>query len=624
MEQASKNGFSLQELILVVALVGVTANFSIPKLIATFGSQELDAKRQASLQHLAESLRLADSQIGLLPEYYGPASVLKQHSNQVTIKATNNDAIGVCPTGRQMGESTFQMVNGVVVTNVSPNWLRDSDRNPLNGNTPGDMVCVALKGENSKEMGRDAMWVYLPREGNNPIPFNSDQFGGLQQQPHTYTVGVVANQPQSYRQGQAAAPSAFANSPVGSGGNGGGSPVMPGGNAPGNIPGLEQGGFNPLQPIKAAFLSHLNTKREAMGWRIESYTQDKGMDQLYTDIRSSVRGFFGDKYENTVNEVRDYKSQNIVMYDESGNELLDLGWDKFAANLTVRGQSWTDIKASFVKTSSWGANYLADLVKRFGKTTSHDYLAYKAFVFDLYTNQGANALEDECIEYTDPATGKKYVMQAGFFSPVKVALDGRNAELNSDNRFAFDVDGFANDLHASLAGFGKIDSPFSNTGIIRTAGGLNGNEAWLATDRSGNGFFKSGILDGEDVFGDHQGRFANGYQDLATLYARQIQVDENGKRYIALEKMNENQKRVIAFVRQMGVKQFNASYDLKLITRDGQVMDAADVLTKVYIDYENVNEVDAKGQNKIAQRATVEYINGHTALSADQWFKSAN
>jgi hypothetical protein len=49
---------------------------------------------------------------------------------------------------------------------------------------------------------------------------------------------------------------------------------------------------------------------------------------------------------------------------------------------------------------------------------------------------------------------------------------------------------------------------------------------------------------------------------------------------------------------------------------------AGHVLRKVYVDYQNVNEWDAHRLNWIRQRATVEYVNGTQAQSADQWFQA--
>ncbi len=193
------------------------------------------------------------------------------------------------------------------------------------------------------------------------------------------------------------------------------------------------------------------------------------------------------------------------------------------------------------------------------------------------------------------------------WTPVKVNLEPKDAVLNSDDHFPFDVDGFTQN---------KMNP-------VMTTGGLNQDEAWLVTDRRGNGYFEKNILDGEDVFGDHLGRFKNGYEDLADLYKGELQKDTVGKRYIPLHALPLWEKIWIWFLRLFGLdKHWNASYDLMLLTRDHHLMPASSYLSKVYVDSWDVNELDQKQQNWIRQRAKVEYNNGMVVESADQWFQA--
>jgi hypothetical protein len=174
-------------------------------------------------------------------------------------------------------------------------------------------------------------------------------------------------------------------------------------------------------------------------------------------------------------------------------------------------------------------------------------------------------------------------------SPIKIALDGVNASLNSTNQFKIDLDGFSQGQEA-----------------VRTSGGLNQNEAWLVRDKDGDGIMRNGVVDGRDVYGDHFGKFGNGYEELAKDFASEVRTDPaTGKRYIDLSDPDSR-----------------AAQQLKLLDVNGNLVPAGKVLTRIDVDFKDVMEADKTGQNQIRQRGEVTYKDGHTATSADQWYST--
>jgi hypothetical protein len=185
------------------------------------------------------------------------------------------------------------------------------------------------------------------------------------------------------------------------------------------------------------------------------------------------------------------------------------------------------------------------------------------------------------------AAGGYNVIGTELHSPIKIALDGKDAQLDSAHGFQLDPDGF---------GQGK--------GPVMTSGGLNPNEAWLVRDKEGNGLTRNGVVDGNDVYGDHDGKFNNGYQELARDYRSELKTDPaTGRRYIDLTDPNSR-----------------AAKELKLLDSSGRQIPASSVLTRIDVDVTRVNETDATGLNQIRERAAVTYLGGHTAFSADQWY----
>src|SRR5262249_20285220 len=154
------------------------------------------------------------------------------------------------------------------------------------------------------------------------------------------------------------------------------------------------------------------------------------------------------------------------------------------------------------------------------------------------------------------------------FSPVKVQLTGENAAINSNDHFWFSLGGF--------------NSPIPPT---QTTGGLNTREAWLAVDRENNGFYRGQVLDGNDIFGDHMGKYKSGYEDLADVFKANLKTDAQGKRYIPLKPMSFWQRLWIWFTRLFWFnKEWNPSCDLKLLTRNHKVLNASDFFSKIYVD----------------------------------------
>ncbi|MFO0722444.1 MAG: hypothetical protein U1E65_01595 [Myxococcota bacterium] len=174
-------------------------------------------------------------------------------------------------------------------------------------------------------------------------------------------------------------------------------------------------------------------------------------------------------------------------------------------------------------------------------------------------------------------------------SPIKIALDGKDAQLDSKHGFQIDLNGFQ-----------------EKGGVAKTSGGLNQNEAWLVRDRDHNGIVKNGVVDGNDVYGDHNGKRKDGYDDLAKDFATEIKTDPaTGKRYLDLTDPTSR-----------------AGAELKLLDAQGNLRPAKEVLKRIDLDEVASNERDAAG-NVITARGAVTYQDGHRAQSADQWFRTA-
>jgi hypothetical protein len=178
--------------------------------------------------------------------------------------------------------------------------------------------------------------------------------------------------------------------------------------------------------------------------------------------------------------------------------------------------------------------------------------------------------------------GAVTVTQQGHHDPLKITLDGTDARLNTTDHVQIRME----------------------DGTVKTmSGGLNANEAWLVKDRDGLGVTKNGVVDGEDVFGDHLGQFKNAYDQLANEYASEVKTDANGQRYLDLSDPTSA-----------------AAKELKLMDRAGKLVPAAEKLNKIYLTHDEVNKTSGDGKTAIKQEGLVEYTDRHTAKAVDQWF----
>ena len=202
------------------------------------------------------------------------------------------------------------------------------------------------------------------------------------------------------------------------------------------------------------------------------------------------------------------------------------------------------------------------------------------------------------------------LLEDNIVSPVKVNLNGKNAALNSDRSMQF-----------------SMTNPDGSQSIITTYGSLNKDEAWLMIDANGNGLIHNGIVDGDDLFTDHNGSKENGYHDLAVILGSFIKQDESGRNFIPLRKLSDAEKNAeIEAAKGRGNKKAGAlraidpSFDLKLLDSNNNELYASDYFDRIYTDYVNVSESDAEHHNIILERSVVRTLQGQNLLSADQWF----
>jgi hypothetical protein len=182
--------------------------------------------------------------------------------------------------------------------------------------------------------------------------------------------------------------------------------------------------------------------------------------------------------------------------------------------------------------------------------------------------------------------GAATVQSQSNYDPLKITLDGTDAKLNTTDHVQIRME----------------------DGTVKTmSGGLNDNEAWLVKDRDGLGVAKNGVVDGEDVFGDHMGQFQNAYDQLAHEYAGELKTDAQGNKYIDLTDPNSQ-----------------AAKELKLMDKGGNLYTAADKLNKIYVSYAEVDKTSADGKTAIKQEGLVEFTDKHTAKAVDQWFSDVS
>jgi len=147
--------------------------------------------------------------------------------------------------------------------------------------------------------------------------------------------------------------------------------------------------------------------------------------------------------------------------------------------------------------------------------------------------------------------------------------------------------------------------------VQKTSGGLGANEAWLVRDKAGDGIKnKDGVVDGNDVYGDQNGQFKDGYAQLLKDYANDpssVKTDpKTGKKYIDLTDPRGR-----------------AYNELQLLDGAGNLQPARNLLTRIDVDAQAGSAADLAGDGKgnlISARADVHYKNGRVATSADQWY----
>lgn len=180
------------------------------------------------------------------------------------------------------------------------------------------------------------------------------------------------------------------------------------------------------------------------------------------------------------------------------------------------------------------------------------------------------------------ASGPVTVTSQSNYDPLKITLDGTDARLNTTDHVQIRME----------------------DGTVKTmSGGLNDNEAWLVKDRDGQGITKNGVVDGEDVFGDHMGKYKNAFDQLAQEYASELKTDAQGNKYLDLTDPNSL-----------------AARELKLMDKAGNLYLASEKLNKIYVSYAEVERVSNDGLTAIKQEGLVEYKDRHTAKAVDQWF----
>jgi hypothetical protein len=188
-------------------------------------------------------------------------------------------------------------------------------------------------------------------------------------------------------------------------------------------------------------------------------------------------------------------------------------------------------------------------------------------------------------------------------TPLKVNLANKDATLNSTQETSFTL---------TLADGRILESTVT--------GGLNEDEGWLMAHRKAGGLIKNGALNADNWFGDRDHRSLNAYTDLAETFAKFVEKDEFNQRFIPLKKLTDKQKKAKL---KPGIFT-NPSFDLRLLTAQGEEKFASDYFTRLYVDYIPTVEGDGpdgvSGNNLILERAIAKTIRGEFHGTVDQWF----
>lgn len=588
-----RSGVSLGELLIALGILGLVSTLSLSKLLFGYQDAQLAALRQSTLGDTANIQELAKTTIGTFPMSFGPAKIFQRFSAMKPVSLPQEtQSVGVCPTG---GENTFSLPSGAVLTNVSDKWLASVELSAslpngrlIPANVPGDAICVALRGEQSKTLNKDAFWLFIEKDGSPQLatlPLKTDV--NLFSAYYTYAQSlnqIALNNTNNF----------FAN------GHWEFHYADMGLLAMRQFFGESEETLNLVRQRIDGFLNttQYNHASAAYGRYV--------IDNFLTKTVSEG-GIMSENFK--MNQAMDIEATQFSIFDQAGNRLAQVDVTQFLDNLTIQGVTWADLRQQYID-----ANGLPNMSIYRGNGKSNALNAEWKILFDVmepFTTSDINnlgSLKEKNILYHDPNSNVVYQVNGSFFSPLKVSLQAVDAALDSHNGFLFDVDGF--NAHQTEA--------------ILTTGGLASNEAWLATDRDNNGFMDAnGMLDGADVFGDHQGQYSDGYRDLAALYSAYLKTDAQGLRYLELKPLSAAEKAALLAQRQSGQRHgFIPSLDLKLVLADGSVQDAAHVFDRIYVDSQQVSEQDKTHRNQITERAMVRYRNGQVATSADQWFQT--
>jgi hypothetical protein len=208
-------------------------------------------------------------------------------------------------------------------------------------------------------------------------------------------------------------------------------------------------------------------------------------------------------------------------------------------------------------------------------------------------------------------TGTCEIPPDTYLSPLKVNLTEGNPSMNSSQPIAF---------YLTLAD-GRIME-------AKATGGLNPDEGWLMVHRTKDPLvFKNGALNGDNWFGDRDGRTINGFTDLAETFSSFIETDEKGQRFIPLNVLTKEQRQEKAeYAAKNPGLITDPSFDLRVIDAKNRELLASDFFSRIYVDYRNVVEADGKdgkiknSNNVILERGIVRTINGKNNEILDQWF----
>jgi hypothetical protein len=642
-----QSGVQLAEIVTALCVIGLLATFATPYLLRSNNSDAEQIQRQNDLQLAVNS---GSIEKGLLPLTFGPGILFEERLNPSRV--FNLEPSFQCQelaNGLDIGTKAFELKDGtIIITNNTWDTSIDYD-----STTPqqeaGREVCVLPKGEDRPE---DSYIVRVVRESADIANLNGveatgfdpttddqteeSEFEGSNEIDDTTVIDPnLPPQPLgSYvvftRQAFAASESfsnldnfliATENRAL--------SQVsflfkrLTGKNLSDEFdlndphtwdPGVITGRIEQLEgkPFKERFFGRIQIYVAGVPYY---YNAD---DMLYkiAAVREGrrIRAALGAANSMLANMNTQPAHKKFTLIASNGLLLAqNITWATFKSRITIKAPSCggSATAAQFLATGADAANSPCNFSTQW---SNYAYTADSAAEdWERFVKATREIPDLEVIYTATDKPGNPKYKQNGLtarYSPIKVALDENHAQLNSDHSFWVDLDG----LKAS-----KLPP-------IKTTGGLNMNEAWLVYDRDNNGLFsKDGELDGNDVFGDHMGRYKSGYEDLFSAFKSSVEVDEAGQKYIALNDLNWFEHTWISAGRFFGWdKTPNPSYDLHLLTLGKQTLPASKLVKRIYTDYKDVKEEDSAKENAILQRGKITYASGKSTESADMWFSASD